>query len=82
MRATGFERAAQRCPGSQQMRLSHVFIEGLWAQPVSERAVGAVACSHLPPRPITSTPGGGTNENRSGGKARFRFEFEKVNWVI
>ena len=34
-------------PGAQQMRLTHVLIERLRSQPVSQRAVGAVADSSL-----------------------------------
>ena len=79
MRAARFQRAAQRRAGAQQMRLAHVLIEGLRAQPVRERPVGAVAGRHLPPRPITSTPGGGTNVNRSGASLILRLELEKVS---
>ena len=79
MRATCLQRAAQRCAGTQQMGLAHVFIEGLGSQSISQRAIGTVAARHWPPRPMTSTPGGGTNENRSGAIGGLRLELEKVS---
>jgi len=81
MRTAGLQGAAQRRACAKQMRLSHVFVERLRAQPISQWAVRTVA-RHLPPRPITSTPGGGTNENRSGAKLSLRFELENVSCVI
>jgi len=79
MRAARFERTPQRRTGAQQMGLAHVFIEGLWAQPVGERLIRAGRGHGYLARPITSTPGGGTNENRSGAKVRLRLELEKVS---
>ena len=80
MRMAGLQRAAQGCARAEQMRLSDIFIEGLRAQPICERPIGA-AYRHLPPRPITSTPGGGTNVNRSGGNFALRFELVNVSCV-
>ncbi len=63
----GLERAAQRSAGTQQMRLSDVFLERSGSQAIGQRSVGTVADrAHLLSRPITSTPGGGENVNRSG----------------
>jgi hypothetical protein len=42
MRPTRLQCAAQRRAGAQQMRLSHVLIERLWAQPVGQRAIRPV----------------------------------------
>ncbi len=80
MRMAGLQRAAQGCARAEQMGLSDILIEGLRAQPISQRPVRA-ACRHLPPRPITSTPGGGTNVNKSGGNLALRFELVKVSCV-
>ena len=81
MGMTGLERSAQRRPGTQQMRLSDEIFQGLRAQPISQRSISAVAGRHWPPRPITSTPGGGTNVNRSAAKFALRLGLVKVNWV-
>ena len=77
----GFQRAPQRRAYPQQMRLADVLIERLRPQPVRQRPIGAVARRHLPARPITSTPGGGTNVNRSGANLALRLELLKVNCV-
>ena len=62
-----FERTAQRRAGAEQMRLPDELIERLWTQPVRQRPVSAVAHRvHCGSRPITSTPGGGEKENKSG----------------
>jgi len=81
MRMAGLERTAQWRPGTQQMRLSDEFLQGLRAQPICERSIGAVAGRHWPPRPITSTPGGGTNVKRSAANFALRFGLVKVNCV-
>ena len=77
----GLERAAQGCPHAEQMGLSNILIEGLRAQPISQRPIRA-ARRHLGLRPITSTPGGGTNVNRSGASLALRLELVKVSSVI
>jgi hypothetical protein len=75
MGAPGLQRPAQRRAGAQQVRLSHKVIEGLRAKPIGQRPVGAVGPRHIQgPRPITSTPGGGVNENRSAGNFALREE--------
>ncbi len=81
MRMAGLERAAQRRTRPQQMRLSDELLEGLRAQPISQRPIRAVAVRHWPPRPITSTPGGGTKVNRSAANLALRFGLVKVNCV-
>ena len=78
MRAARFQRPPQRCTGAEKMRLAHVLIEGLWAQPIRERLIRAGGHGYLL-RPITSTPGGGANENRSGARVRLRLELENVS---
>jgi hypothetical protein len=79
MRMTGLKRAAQRCAYSQQMRLTDVFIKRPWTQSIGQWSIIALAYRHLPLRPITSTPGGGTNEKRSGANLALRCEWVKVS---
>lgn len=81
MRMAGLERAAQGRADAKQMCLPDILIEGLRAQPISQRPIRA-ASRHLPARPITSTPGGGTNENKSGANEALRCELENVSCVI
>ena len=82
VRSCGFQRLAQGRAGTQQMRLADEFIERLRTQPVGERPVAAVARpGHLPSRPITSTPAGGVNENRSGASLVLRLAAEKITRV-
>ena len=82
MRTAGFERPAQRRPGTEQMRLPDELIERLGAQPIRQRPVSAVADRvHCVSRPITSTPGGGEKENKSGANLAFRVGCVKVSWV-
>jgi len=76
----GLERAAQGCADPEQMRLPDILIEGLRAQPISQRPIRA-ASRHLPARPITSTPGGGTNVNKSGANLALRLELVKLSCV-
>ena len=76
----GLQRAAQGRAHPEQMGLPDILVEGLRAQPISQRPIRAV-CRHLPPRPITSTPGGGTNLNKSGVNFALRLELLKVNCV-
>jgi hypothetical protein len=80
MRMSGLERAAQRRAYPEQMGLPDILIQGLRAQPISQGPVSA-ACRHLPPRPMTSTPGGGTNVNKSAANLALRLGFVKVNCV-
>ena len=80
MRMSGLERAAQWCAYSEQMRLPDILIERLRTQPISQRPIRA-ACRHLPARPITSTPGGGTKVNKSGANLALRLELVKVSCV-
>jgi len=76
----GLERTAQRCAHPEQMGLPNILIEGLRTQPISQRPIRA-ACGHLPPRPITSTPGGGTNVNKSAANLALRLELVKLSCV-
>ena len=76
----GLQRAAQGCADPEQMRLPDILIKGLRAQPISQRPIRA-ASRHLPARPITSTPGGGTNVNKSGANLALRLELVKLSWV-
>ncbi len=82
MRAPRLQRTPQGRIDSEQMGLAHVLIERLWTQSIGQRAVSAFAGPHLPPRPITSTPGGGTKLNKSAANFTLRFELEKVSCVI
>jgi hypothetical protein len=66
---------------AQQVRLADKFLEGLRSQSICQRSVSAAADRHWPPRPITSTPGGGTNLKRSAANLALRFGLVKVNWV-
>ena len=75
------QRPAQWRARAKQMRLTNILIEGLGTQAVGQGPISAVALRHLALRPITSTPGGGTNENRSGANFALRLELVKVNWV-
>ena len=81
MRMTGFESPAQRRAGAQQMRLSDVLIQRLRTQPIGQRPIRAVAGGHLAVRPITSTPLGGTKENKSAANFALRFGLVKVSCV-
>lgn len=82
MRTAGLERTAQRRAGAEQMRLPDELIERLWTQPVRQRPVSAVAHRvHCGSRPITSTPGGGEKENKSGANLALRVGCVKVSWV-
>jgi hypothetical protein len=76
----GLERSAQGCALPEQVGLADILIEGLRAQPISQRPIRA-ACRHLPARPITSTPGGGTNVNKSAANLALRLELLKVSCV-
>jgi hypothetical protein len=78
---TGLQSSAQwrTCP--QQMRLSYILIERLRTQSIGQRPIGAVADRHLAARPITSTPAGGTKENRFGANLALRLGLLKVNCV-
>ena len=82
MRMTRLQGTAQRRARTQQVRLTDILIEGARAQPIGERPIGAVVGRHLAPRPITSTPAGGTNENRPGENLALRCELLKVSCVI
>ena len=64
MRPSGLKRTPQRRPSAEKMLLAYEFIEGARAQPIGERAIRTLAgFLHGASRPITSTPGGGVNEN-------------------
>ena len=76
----GLQRTPQGCPLPEQMGLADILIEGLRAQPISQGPIRA-ACRHLPGRPITSTPGGGTKVNKSGANLALRLELVKVSCV-
>ena len=80
MRVTRFQRTTQRRAAAKQMRLPHVFVQRLRAQSIGKRSIAAAA-GHLPGRPITSTPGGGVNMNRSAINFMLRFELLKLSWV-
>jgi hypothetical protein len=79
MRMAGLESPAQRRSRTQQVRLSDEVLEGLRPQSICQRSISAVADRHWPPRPITSTPGGGTNVNKSAANFALRFGLVKVN---
>lgn len=82
MRPAGLQRAAQRCPGAEQMLLADKFIERPRTQPIGERAIAALArFFHGASRPITSTPGGGVKENRSAGMGTLRRAAENFSLV-
>ena len=72
MRPARLERAPQRRAGTEQVRLPDILLERLRAQPVRQRPVGAAGPGHLASRPITSTPAGGVNVNRSGANFALR----------
>lgn len=76
----GLQRAAQGRTYTEQMALPDILIEGLRAQPISQRPIRA-ARGHLPARPITSTPGGGTKVNKSGKSLALRLGLVKVSCV-
>jgi hypothetical protein len=80
MRMSRLERASQWCACSEQMGLPDILIKGLRAQPISQWPIRAAGC-HLPARPITSTPGGGTKVNKSAANLALRFELVKVSCV-
>jgi len=74
----GLQCAAQGRTHTEQMRLPDVLIEGLRSQPISQRPIRA-ARGHFCGRPITSTPAGGTNVNKSAANLALRLELLKVN---
>jgi len=81
MRMTGLQCPAQRRTLPQQVRLPYVLIEDTRTQSIGQRPIRAVAHRHLSARPITSTPLGGTKENKSGVNLALRFGLVKVNCV-
>ena len=78
---TGLQCPAQGRTLSQQVGLPDVLIEGARTQSIGQRPIRAVAHRHLPACPITSTPAGGTKENKSAVNLALRFELLKVNCV-
>jgi hypothetical protein len=77
----GLESSTQWRACTQQVRLSDEVLEGLRPQSICQWSISAVAQRHWPPRPITSTPGGGTNVKRSAANFALRFGLVKVNCV-
>lgn len=82
MRATGLERAPQRRTGTEQMLLADKFIERSRPQPIGQRPIRAIAgFFHGASRPITSTPAGTVNVNRSAGSTTLRRAAENFRTV-
>jgi hypothetical protein len=80
MRVTRLQRATQRSSAAKQVPLPHVLVQGSRTQSIGKRSIAAAA-GHLPGRPITSTPGGGVNMNKSGINLILRWELLKVSCV-
>ncbi len=83
---SGVERAAERCIWTEQMGLPDELIERSRPQSVGQGLVGARRArgrrAHGASRPMTSTPGGGVKENRSGISFGFFTGFVKDTCVI
>ncbi len=80
MRMTRLESATQRRSRREQMSLSGVFVQRGRTQAIGKRTIGA-AGGHWTGRPMTSTPGGGVNMNRSGISWMLRLALVKVSCV-
>ena len=81
MRPTRLQRPPQWRPRAEQMGLPHILIERPGPQAIGQRLIGTVTGRHCEPRPMTSTPGGGVNENRSAANFALREACVKVSWV-